>query len=416
MSSRAKVYTFLVIAVAILAGGGYLLQKKPSGGMAAQAETATNGAPPPAAKKAEGAPGEEKKEDATPIQVEEAHHGEIESSVASTANLRALRDVTIMARSEGVVKEVLVEEGAAVKLGQLLCQLDDRELRISLSLAEQRLEQTRAQLESAKELLEKNRTQIENKKTDLERNTQALEAGLVSETDVALLRHQLAELGHDERAQRAAVREAEYRVEELTAEIEQAKVQIAHAAVRAPFDGRIVERTVQLGQTVRGNDALFKLATFQPLYADVFLSESDSRRVRPGQPVEVRLGADLDHIVQGRVERISPVVDDATGTVKVTAELRPRDDAFRPGAFVRVRITTDTREQAVLIPKRAIIEEGGETYVFVENEGSAERREVQLGYQNGAVIEVISGVSAGEKVIVAGQGSLQDGSKTRVVG
>ncbi len=160
-------------------------------------------------------------------------------------------------------------------------------------------------------------------------------------------------------------------MEELTKQIESAEVKLAQTHIRAPFDGRITSRTVDIGQTIGSADTMFRLASFSPLFADVFVSELDSRRVRAGQAAEIVLEGS-DKPVVGRVVRVSPVVDDQTGTVKITAELRPASDNYRPGAFVRVRIETDTREQTTLIPKRAVIERDGETFVFV-NEGETAR-------------------------------------------
>lgn len=402
---RAKVYVFL-LTIAVLCGAGwwanknYDLKEFPPKARAASKD---------AEKK-----GEKKEDEPTPIEVEAAVKGAIASRIRSTANLRALRDVTLQSQTQGVVTSIAVEEGDFVQAGQLLCRLDDRELQINLELARQRLAQTKVQLQSAKILQDKNKTQIENKRAELDRNEKALAEGLVSDTDVALLRNQLAELQHDERAQAAAVEENQYRVEELESEIDRSEVLVANTRITAPFAGRITERTVQLGQTVGTSDNLFRLATFSPLFADIFLSEQDSRRVRPGQEVEIMLGSGETEKAVGKVARVSPVVDDATGTVKVTAELHAKDSSYRPGAFVRVAIETDVRGETILIPKRAIVEQDGESFVFINDGETAERRTVELGYEDGDAIEVRSGVSAGEKVIVAGQGNLKDGGKTRL--
>jgi len=402
MSLRARVYVFLLSVALIAAGSSYFFQHY-------QVEDWVVTA------KAEKPDKEEEEDESTPVEVTRAVMGEISSRIESTANLRARRNVTLMSQATGVVRSLHAEEGDYVKQGKLLCLLDDRELKISLELAEQRLAQTRVQLESAKILREKNETQIGNKKTEIARNDGALEAGLVSETDVMLLNNQLSELIHDERAQAASVRENGFRVEELTAEIERAKVQISHTRVVAPFAGRITERMVELGQTIGGTDELFRLAAFSPLYADAFLSEADANRVKRGQEVAITIGAGGE-MVAGRVIRVSTVVDDSTGTVKVTSELQPRNSAFRPGAFVRVEIETDTRTETVLIPKKAIVEEEGSLYVFVSKGEAVERREVAAGYEDGPVIEIRSGIAVGEEVVVAGQGSLSDAAKIRIVG
>jgi len=340
--------------------------------------------------------------------------GSVDASVNATANLRALRNVTILSRSEGVVKRVAVEEGDFVRSGQVLCQLDDSELQVDLELARQRLAQTRVQLESAQIVREKLQTQVAAKKTEVKRNEDALAEGLVSDTDVELVRNQFAELTHDERSQEASVRENKFRVEELQAEIEKVELQIAHAKVTAPFTGTIVKRSIDLGQSVRASDDLFDLAAFSPLYADIVLSEAESRAVKPGQVASISL--DISQAaISGRIVRISPVVDDETGTVKVTAEIQSPTAQFRPGAFVRVSIKTDTVQDAVLIPKSAVIERDGETFVFVIDNDIAHRKTVQLGYEDGASVEVRTGLGQGELVVVAGQGSLEEGEKTSTV-
>ena len=358
--------------------------------------------------------GQAKAEEPTPVRTVAATRGTVDAAVSATANLRALRNVTILSRSEGVVQRVAVEEGEFVRSGQLLCQLDDRELQVDLELARQRLAQTRVQLESAQIIREKLQSQVAAKSSELKRNEEALAEGLVSDTDVALVRNQLAEFTHDERSQEASVRENKFRVEELEAEIEKVELQIAHAKVTAPFTGTIVKRSIDLGQSVRASDELFNLAAFSPLYADVFLSEADSRAVKPGQVASITL--DISQAaVAGRIVRVSPVVDGETGTVKVTAEIQSPTAQFRPGAFVRVSIKTDTVQDAVLIPKSAVIERDGETFVFVTDKDIAHRKTVQLGYADGASVEVRAGVGQGEMVVVAGQGSLEEGEKTTTV-
>lgn len=408
MQSRAAVYIFL-LAAALLGGAYWYFQQNyvlAEGKVRTKAEVK-------AEKDAENGPKAD--EQGVPVEVSVAEVGAISSHVLSTANLRALRDVELKSQAAGVVQRVLVEEGAYVKEGQELATLDDRELQISLDLSRQQLAQTRVQLESAELLREKNEAQIEFKRADLKRNEEALAEGLVSETDVTLLRNQLAELELDEKRQAVTVRESSLRVEELTKQIESAQVKLAQTRIRAPFSGRITSRTVEIGQTIGAADTLFRLASFSPMYADVYVSELDSRRVRSGQTAEILLEG-ADEPVKGRVVRVSPVVDDQTGTVKITAELRPASENYRPGAFVRVRIQTDTREQTTLIPKRAVVERDGETFVFVNEGETARRRNVELGYEDGDAVEVRTGVQPGDKIVVAGQGKLKDGDKTRVIG
>lgn len=404
MSPRLKAYGILALLLLLGVGTYYGVESSGSWGI-------TNAGSKDSAK----AEKKEETEDAVPVEIAEAWSGPISSYLSSTSNLRARRDIEVMARVEGVVEDLLVEEGDLVRKGQALCTLDDTDLQINLTLTKQQLAQARIQLEQAKIEQEKWSTQITNTKAELDRKETAFKEQLVSEQEVAQLRYQLDDQTHDERVAASRVRELGHRVDELEAQIEQANLEISRTNITAPFGGYITERQVELGQSVRVQQQLFRLAAFSPLYADVHLSEQETDLIIPGQQARVLLGANERDSAQGRVARISPIVDDSTGTVKVTIELLPVDRNFRPGAFVRVNIQTDTRQNAVLIPKRAILEEDGENYIFTADGETAHRRKVALGYENASEVEVRSGVRPGETVIVAGQGNLKEGSKIRAV-
>ena len=401
MNLRLKVYLFLASLTAVSAGG-YLIQQKYFNGEKAEAGSDE------AKKKKEEA-------DTVPVELSTAKLGPISSYLTSTANLRAMREVQVASLTAGVLSTLHVEEGDVVGKGDVLARLDDSDLQIRLKLAEQRLAQAKLQQERAKIRLQQTEVQIKNTKEELDRQETAGKEGLVSEQVVAEVRYRLDDLLHVERSADSEQREFTHRIEELEAEIQQVKLEISRARITAPFSGHVTERTVELGQTVRNLDGLFKLGTLSPLYADVHLAERDAQAVRPSFEAQVSLGSDGAEKVGGRVLRVSPVVDDASGTVKVTVELGPAGRGFKPGAFVSVQILTDERDEAVLIPKRSIVEEDNESFVYIGQDNVARKKKVELGYQNDAEVEIRSGVSAGDRVVVAGQGSLTDGAKIREV-
>jgi membrane fusion protein, multidrug efflux system len=402
MKIRVKVYGFLIVVV-LLAVTGHLVYQWKSG--AAQA----NSKPVEQEKK----PGQE---NAVPVELADAISGSISSYLVSTANLRALRDVDIASQTEGIVKSVEVEEGDYVPAGRLLCRLDDTQLKIRLQTAVQRLAQAKLQLEKGRVRQEKATAQIKNSREDLERYQKLYDEKLVSERDVALLRYRIEELDHDQRASTSETRELTHRVEELEAEIAQVNLEISRTQILAPFGGYITHRSVDVGQNLRTLEPLFKLSDFSPLYADVFLAESDAQHVRTGQETTVKLGSNVYEELSARVARLSPVVDQSTGTLKITVELNNARGAFKPGAFVRVEIKTDTRDETVLIPKKALVEEDGSHFVYVAaDEEEATRVPVSLGYQRNDQVEILKGVKPGQRVVVAGQGALKKGSKIRVV-
>ena len=401
MTTRGKTYASLLV-IALCSAGGYV----------AKDWLAARGADKPdqAASEAAG------KDSAVPVSTEVATRGPISHLLASTANLRARREVAVAAQAAGIITAVKAEEGDFVRAGQVLCAIDDRDLQIDLELARQRLAQTEIQLEAAVIRAEQTQTQLSNKRSELRRNEEALQEGLLAESEVAVQRHEIEDLEHELRAVESTVRETRHRQGQLESEIRKVELQISQTAITAPFAGHITERSVELGQSIRSAEKLYRLGAFTPLYADVYLPENESQAVRPGQRASLRLGSAGDDPAEGTVERVSPVVDDETGTVKVTVRFKPPSAAFRPGAFVRVEIETHTLDDAILIPKQSVIEEDGKTYVVLLGADSTARRTaVELGYQDEIAIQVTSGVDAGATVVTAGQGKLKDGDKTRVV-
>lgn len=401
MNHRLKAYLLLVTLIGLSVGGYFLYQEYFIGSPVEAGSSDT-------AKKKEEA-------DTVPVELSTATLGPISSFLTSTANLRAKREVQVASLTAGVVSTLHVEEGDLVRKGDLLCRLDDSDLRIRLKLSEQRLAQAKLQQERAKIRVEQSAVQIKNTKQELNRQETAGKEGLVSEQVVAEVRYRLDDLLHNQRSADSEQREFTHRIEELDAEIQQVLLEISRARITAPFGGHVTERTVELGQTVRNLDALFKLGTLSPLYADVHLAERDAQSVSPNFAAHVSLGSNSTAMVGGRVLRISPVVDDSSGTVKVTVELEPSGAGFKPGTFVSVQILTDERAEVVLVPKRSVVEEDNESFVYIGQNNVARKKKVELGYQSDTEVEIRSGVAAGEKVVVAGQGSLTDGAKIREI-
>ncbi len=274
---------------------------------------------------------------------------------------------------EGRVAEVLVEEGNKVGKGQVLAQLvkDDAEIALTKALV-----------------------RLENSKLNYDRAQQEVAEHLISQEqfDRTHLENQIAQQ-----------------------ELAEAQWRLAKTTIRAPFGGRVTERFLKLGQHIRPGDQLFTVADFDPLIAKIFLPEKDVIGLKEGRDVRITMKASEQTRFHGRIRQISPVVDTATGTVKLTVEATAPPPEVRPGAFVTIDIVRETHPQAVLLPREAVIRELQDAYVFVASAGIAEKRTVSLGLEEGTRIEALSGVKPGEQVIVAGQGGLKQGSPIKVI-
>lgn len=321
-----------------------------------------------------GEDGQEKDEKApVPVQVSEISNGTVSAYITSTANLVAEREVKILSEVEGRVSRLLVEEGDYVQKGQVLAALvrDDEQI-----------------------LVEKARLKQTNARLAFERAEDLYERELIS-------REELDRLTMDFEIAKQELAEAEWALEKTT--------------IRSPFSGRLSERMTQVGQHIRPGDEMFQVTDFDPLVARIFLPERDVLGLEVGRDVRIDLNADESVRVAGRIRQISPVVDTATGTVKVTVEAADPPAVVRPGSFVTINIVRTTRQDTLLLPREAVLRELKSAHVFVANGDVAERRQVELGLEEGDYVEAVSGVAAGDRVIIAGQGGLKDGSPVKVL-
>lgn len=317
---------------------------------------------------------EDKAKEPVPVSVAAVASGPVSSYISATANLVPDNEVQVLTEAEGRVARLLVEEGDWIQKGQALAVLHRDDAEIALK---------KSQVREANAIL------------GYERGEKMNEQGLISQVDFDKLR-----MERDLASQ----------------EVAEAQLRLSKTTIRAPFSGRLTLRSVEAGQHVRPGDSLFKVADFDPLIAAIHLPEKDVLALKTGRSARITLKADETVRFNGRIRQISPVVDLSTGTVKVTVEaLRPFPESVRPGGFVTIDIVRETRPGALLLPRQAVLRELQTAHVFVAKNGLAEKRTVTLGLEEGERVEIRGGVAAGEKVIVAGQGSLRHGSPVRVL-
>ncbi|MDZ7372392.1 MAG: efflux RND transporter periplasmic adaptor subunit [candidate division KSB1 bacterium] len=310
---------------------------------------------------------------ALPVEVAIARRDTVSHYILATTSLEPERAVDVIAKVSGVVVELRAEEGDVVREGEVLARIDDRELKVALDQAAARLENAQQAFERAKQMFE--------------RNLASKEA-----YEQARLELQTAQAQHDA-----------------------ARLQWEYSRIRAPIGGVITQRFVDLGDMVNPNTVVFAMADFEPLLARIHVPEKDIGKITVGQMARITVEPAPDRVFWGRVRMISPVVDAATGTVKVTVEISKRDGILRPGMFASVYLLTDTHPNALVIPKKSLVLESERDMVFVIRNGRAHEVPVKLGYTNGDKVEVLEGLAEGDTVITVGQEGLREGMPVRVV-
>jgi membrane fusion protein, multidrug efflux system len=293
----------------------------------------------------------------------------IEDTLRLSATLHAEMQVQVLSRTAGQVTARAVEEGDVVKAGAVLVRIEADEQSAAI---------TRIDADLA--LARKN----------YERQQQLHRQGVVS-------------------AQ--SLENAQFEVERLELARRDASRSLGHTVVKAPIAGTVTQRLVKFGDLVVPNQPLYEIVQLDTLVADVFVPEKDIHRVKAGGVARLSAASSGQSLADGRVERIAPIVDPRSGTVKVTIDL-PDDAALRPGMFVDVHLVVASDDDALLLPRQALVYDNDQPYAFKVVEGDrVERVAVEVDIEDRDFIKPAGGFSAGDRVVVAGQIGLKDGAQ-----
>lgn len=339
---------------------------------AALAMSGCSGGKPAEAGKAAEQGKDEKKAEAVPVEVAAVAKRTIAASYTGTANLDAPAEAKVVAKTSGVVLQILAEEGQVVKAGQLLARIDP--------------DRPRLEMERARATVRK----LEN---NYRRSQELLAQKLVSAEASDQIRYDL---------------------ESARASFELAQLELSYTNIVAPISGVIAERMVKPGNLLGLNAPVFRIVDNSRLEAVLNVPERELAIMKSGLSVRMQVDAVPGRSFEGRIDRVSPVVESGSGTFRVVCAF-DSEGALRPGMFGRLEIVYDQRQDALTLPRSALLEGEGEPAVFVVRDGKAQRTPVQLGYVNGTYAEVRGGVAEGDQVVTVGKVTLRDGVSVDVV-
>lgn len=317
------------------------------------------------------------KDERVPVEVEKLTRGFIEAVVLSSTNLEAEQDVKVFSRTTNQVKKLLVEEGMKVKAGQLLVQLEDGTHKLQLAKAEARLAKAKREFERAQDLFRKE---------------------FVSQEDL---------------------NNATYELKQAELQYAEADTEYSYTRITAPISGTITVRKVNLGDFVTVNQHLFDIVDFDSIVARVYLPEKGLGGLSIGQAARLSSKAIGEEKFKGHIKRIAPLVDAKTGTIKVTVAL-DNNQKLMPGMYVDVAIVLETKADALLIPKRALVYDNDLVYTFRVNRSGkriqVDRVMVDPSLADEHAVMPKNGFNDGDEIVVAGQTGLKDKALVRVLG
>jgi membrane fusion protein (multidrug efflux system) len=302
-----------------------------------------------------------------PVDVDTARTETVVDAVRATGRIEAMQAVELRPDAEGRIVALLFREGQPVAAGTPLVRIDDELLRAQAERARADRDLARQQLERVRRLHADNATTP----AELER---AEAAARGAEAALALL-----------------------------------ELQIERTTVRAPFAGVVGQRFVSTGDYVTSATRLLTLQTTDPQRAVIEVPERHAAQLRGGQTVEFTVAAQPGRVFNAQVEFIDPVVQGASRTIVVKARAPNRGGLLKPGMFIEARLATATRANAVVVPEDAVQPLRTANVVWAVVDGKASRRVVELGARSQGIVEIVSGVAAGDVVVVGGLERMAEG-------
>lgn len=376
-----------------------------------------------------------------PVETVAVRRGEIESRLMIYGMLKGKSEVPVSAKVGGRAMRVLVDNGQRVRAGQLLIQLETKEIQDHVNQAQAAVNGARQQValvrkgarpqerSQVENLTEQARQAFETAQNNLNRMKTLLAAGVISQQqfDTIKLNYDMAKTGYDNAKEQLSIvrvgardeekRMAEEGLNQAEAALAFAREQLKNAAITAPISGVVSSRIIDPG-TLVGTQMPFPLMTIVDdtafeLNADI--PETDLSKVRVGQSVEIAVDAIPGKKYEGTVTDINPAASMGARTYTLKVMVRNSDGLMKSGMFARGNVTVAQKADAIVIPKDAVRQTAGNYSVYVVEGDKAVLRPVEMGIINTTKAECVKGLSEGEQIVTTGVGNIKAGDKVHVV-
>lgn len=326
---------------------------------------------------------------------------DIAEKIEMVGDITPYESVDIKSKLAGTIKTITVHEGDKVKQDDILVTLDDKYLSLNVK-------QQNSQLDSAKELLKQAQNLRELYQADYIRYKNLYEKGAVSKQQLDSIETQLKNA-------EANVNAAEAQINQINAALHFVKNQFEDLIIRTPITGQIASRRYDPGQNVEPDKAILTVVDISSLWIKFKVDYKNISKIKEGDEVVFKVDSVPDREFKEKVKSVNPAADLSSRAFIVNVLYNNKDRILKAGMFAKGFIQTDYHKNALIIPKEAIILKDEKIFVFVYNNGIAKRIEIKTGITSFDKVEVVSGLSINDLVIVNGQQDLKDGDKVILV-
>lgn len=323
---------------------------------------------------------------------------DISTTITLSGKVQADKEAAVLAKNVGRVQSLAVKVGDVVKKDQVLFSLDKSDMQAAY-------EQAAAGYMLAQAAYEMNLEKYQKAVQDYENAKELFEIGAISQSDLDLMEMQASD---------AVLRTAEAQFAQAKAQYESVAQSYADLDVKSPIDGIVTALNVKIGDMVTNSAPAATVVDMAQVFVTVSVSEKVINLIKGDQEVQVEI-ASAGKSIKGKIDSLSLAADARTGKYDIKVFIDNEDGLIKPGMFAKVTIATETKNNVVVIPTEAIIFHNGRNVAFVVNGNKVEEREVAVGLENGKQSEILSGLNAGDVIVIKGMNFVSDGSEIKII-
>jgi len=382
---------------------------------------------------------EKEKEPVVSVQTTPSQRASISQVISAEAVVYPLEQATVAPKITSPIRKFYVQRGTHVKKGQLLAELENKDLSAAAESTKGEFEQADAnyvttigaslpqQIQKAELDAVAAKANFEAQQKVYESRKQLFQQGAIPRKDmdaaeVTFLQarsqneqaqRQLADLQRVGKEQ--TLKSAEGSRMSAEARMKGAEAMLSYSRITSPIDGVVTDRPLYEGDLATANQPILSVMNTSRLIAKAHIAQSEAAVLKVGNPAELKIPA-LEGPVKGRVSLVSPALDPGSTTIEVWVEASKPDPALKPGMTVQLSMTAKTVKDALVVPTPAIYKnpEGTDYVLLVGSDGHARLKTVQVGVRNAEFTQIVSGVAAGDPVISSGGYGLPDNTQVKI--